>query len=176
MAESGQALAGKVAFVTGASRGIGRDVAVALSAAGADVVIASRSEAVTDPRLPGTIYSVAKDVEQQGRRALPVKVDVTKDEEIAAAVEQTMQTFGRIDILFNNAGVAVGGPVEYLPIEEWRRQFEVNVIGQIAVTQAVLPLIRGAGDRGRIVFMGSIGGRLPPPFVGPYAASKSARS
>jgi NAD(P)-dependent dehydrogenase (short-subunit alcohol dehydrogenase family) len=70
--------------------------------------------------------------------------------------------------------VFAGGPVEYVPLSEVRRQFEVNVIGQIAVTQGVLPLIRRSGARGRIVFMGSIGGRMASPLIAPYSASKHA--
>ena len=74
----------------------------------------------------------------------------------------------------NNAGVAVSGPVEYVPIEEWRKQLEVNVIGQVAVTQAFLPALRAGGPGGRIVNVSSIGGRIALPLAGPYAASKFA--
>lgn len=79
---------------------------------------------------------------------------------------------GGLDGLVNNAGIAVSGPLEYVPLDEFRRQLEVNVIGQIAVTQAFMPSIRQR--RGRIVFMGSIGGRMAVPFLGPYCASKFA--
>ena len=110
MAEQATPLAGKVALITGASRGIGRDVAVALAQAGADIVIASRSETVTDPRMPGTIFTVAAEVEARGRRALPVKLDVTKDDEIESAVERRRcSTFGRLDVLINNAAIQVPG-------------------------------------------------------------------
>lgn len=166
MAESGLALAGKVAFVTGASRGIGRDVAVALAAAGADVVIASRSEAVTDPRLPGTIYSVAKEVEQQGRRALPVKVDVTKDEEIAAAVESAMQNFGRIDILFNNAAIQVPGNTRAVQPRHLDLIYRVDLRAPVMCIRAVLdPMARSGG--GHIINVSSRAGVFPGP--GPYA-------
>src|SRR5215204_2113856 len=97
------ALDGKVAVIVGGSRGIGRDVAVALADAGASVVVTARTEQVTDPRLPGTIYTVAKEIEDRGGKALRIKVDVTKDEELEAMAKQTMDTFGRLDILFNNA-------------------------------------------------------------------------
>jgi NAD(P)-dependent dehydrogenase (short-subunit alcohol dehydrogenase family) len=101
----------------------------------------------------------------------PLILDVTDE----AGVEKAMgKVGGQLTAVVNNAGVAVGGPVEYLPLDEWRRQFEVNVIGQVAVTQAALPLIREAGDGGRVVFIGSIGGRLSTPLMGPYDASKFA--
>ncbi len=77
-----------------------------------------------------------------------------------------------LDGLVNNAGIVVGGPVEYVPLSEWRTQFEVNVFGQITVTQAALPLLRRA--RGRVVFVGSISGRVSTPLGGPYGASKHA--
>jgi NAD(P)-dependent dehydrogenase (short-subunit alcohol dehydrogenase family) len=105
---------------------------------------------------------------------VPVLIDVTDHGTIAAAradVERTAGVDG-LDGLVNNAGVAVAAPLEYVPIDELRRQFEVNVTGQIAVTQAFLPLLRQA--RGRVVFMGSIGGRMSVPFLAPYCASKFA--
>jgi NAD(P)-dependent dehydrogenase (short-subunit alcohol dehydrogenase family) len=81
-------------------------------------------------------------------------------------------TGGRLKGLVNNAGVAISGPLEFLPLDELRRQLEVNIVGQVAVTQALLPLLRA--DGGRIVNIGSIGGRLASPFLGAYAASKFA--
>jgi NAD(P)-dependent dehydrogenase (short-subunit alcohol dehydrogenase family) len=84
------------------------------------------------------------------------------------------RTGGRLTAVVNNAGIAVGGPIEYLPLDDWRRQFEVNVFGQLAVTRAALPLIRTAGSAGRVVFIGSIGGRLSTPLLAPYDASKFA--
>src|SRR5919106_4524295 len=100
-------LAGRVAIVTGSSRGIGKDIALALAAAGADIVVAARSETPPDPRLPGTIYDTATEVEALGRRALAIKTDVTDEEQIAAMVQRTLDTFGRLDILVNNAAVLV---------------------------------------------------------------------
>jgi NAD(P)-dependent dehydrogenase (short-subunit alcohol dehydrogenase family) len=103
-------------------------------------------------------------------RIEPLILDVTDQASIDAAVKSVGDfLYG----LVNNAGLAVAGPLEYLPIEEVRRQFEVNVFGHLAVTQAFLPAIRNAG--GRIVFMSSVGGRVPsPPFLSPYNASKHA--
>ncbi len=106
----------------------------------------------------------------------PLIVDVTDQDSIDAAAGVVASEVGDsgLTALVNNAGVAVGGPVEYLAIDEWRRQFEVNVIGQVAVTKALLPSLRLSASRGRIVFMGSIGGRIASPFIAPYAASKHA--
>jgi len=101
-------------------------------------------------------------------------LEITDARCISSAVESVAKTVGNdgLDGLVNNAGIVVGGPLEFIPIEALRKQFDVNVIGQIAVTQAFLPLLRIA--HGRIVNMGSIGGRVATPFQSPYNASKSA--
>jgi len=101
-----------------------------------------------------------------------VLLDVTDQAMVDAAAGQIASDSGRLDGLVNNAGIATGGPLEYLPLAAWRDQFEVNVFGQVAVTKAVLPLIRTAG--GRIVFMGSISGKVATMLLGPYCASKFA--
>jgi NAD(P)-dependent dehydrogenase (short-subunit alcohol dehydrogenase family) len=98
-----------------------------------------------------------------------VRLDVTSEADIAAAAERVGPS---LHALVNNAGIAVNGPIEVLPIEQWRRQFEINVIGQIAVTRALLPAILNV--RGRIVNISSISGRFALPLVGPYTASKFA--
>lgn len=113
-------------------------------------------------------------------RVVSLTLDVTDAEQIAAAVQTVDEEAGqgggpgsgRLDALVNNAGIAVGGPLELVPLEDLRRQFEVNVLGQVAVTQAMLPALRRA--QGRIVFVSSIGGRVAMAFTAPYAASKHA--
>src|SRR5439155_21675512 len=109
-----------------------------------------------------------------GPRVEAVIVDVTDNDSVAAAAEQIGAAVGNAGLagLVNNAGIAVAGPLEFLPIEEFQRQLEVNVTGVVRTTQAVLPLIRKA--RGRIVNMSSIGGRVALPMVAPYNASKFA--
>jgi NAD(P)-dependent dehydrogenase (short-subunit alcohol dehydrogenase family) len=97
-----------------------------------------------------------------------VLLDVTDDEQVRAAAAGVGELHG----LVNNAGIAVAAPLEAIPIDELRRQLEVNVVGQVAVTQALLPALRRA--RGRVVFVGSIAGRSALPFLAPYAASKHA--
>ena len=104
----------------------------------------------------------------------PLRIDVTDAGQIAAARDRVSEEVGTAGLagLVNNAGIAVPGPLEHLPIDEFRRQMEVNLVGQVAVTQAFLPLLRTA--RGRVVNIGSIGGRVALPMLGPYAASKHA--
>lgn len=152
----------KAVVVTGASTGIGRAVAEDLAARGFEV-----------------FAGVRRDADAQALRAAsaaltPVMIDVTDGASLAAAratVDAALAGRGLWGLV-NNAGIAVGGPLEFIEIDNLRRQFEVNVIGQIAATQAFLPAIRRA--RGRIVNIGSISGRLSTPFVGPYSASKHA--
>jgi NAD(P)-dependent dehydrogenase (short-subunit alcohol dehydrogenase family) len=141
----------RLALVTGASTGIGRATAIHLKSLGYEVLAGVR----------------APDDAPKGTE--PLRLDVTHDEDIAAAADRVGD---RLDALVNNAGIAVNGPVEVLPVEQWRRQFEVNVIGQVAVTRALLPALLNA--RGRIVNMSSIAGRSALPLLGPYAASKFA--
>jgi NAD(P)-dependent dehydrogenase (short-subunit alcohol dehydrogenase family) len=150
-------------LVTGASSGIGRACALHVDGLGYRVFAGVRSESAAE-----SLQRAASE------RLAPVMLDVTDADAIEAAagsIESALDGRGLVGVV-NNAGVAHGGPVEYLPIEEWRAQLEVNVIGQVAVTKAMLPLVRRG--RGRIVFIGSIGGRVGTPLLGPYAASKFA--
>ena len=105
-------------------------------------------------------------------RITPVVLDVTDEACVGAAAALITQRHGRLEGVVNNAGIAKGGPLEHLPLQTWREQFEVNVLGQVAVTKAMLPLIRTA--RGRIVFIGSISGKIATMMTGPYCASKFA--
>jgi NAD(P)-dependent dehydrogenase (short-subunit alcohol dehydrogenase family) len=145
-------------LVTGASRGIGRVTALRLSRAGWDVYASVRKD-----------EDGKSLVEDAPERINPVRLDVTSAADVAALPERLPE---RLDGVVNNAGYAAGGPVEGLPLDEWRRQFEVNLFGQVAVTQAVLPKLRAA--RGRVVFVSSVSGRIATPLMGPYVASKFA--
>lgn len=153
----------KSVVITGASTGIGRACALRLDRMGWRVFAGVRRPADGE-----ALRAKASE------RLTPVEIDVTNEASIARAAEQAVEATGDEGLggLVNNAGISVAGPLEFLPLEELRRQLEVNVTGQVAVTQAFLPLIRKGN--GRIVFMGSISGRLATPFLGPYAASKFA--
>jgi len=150
-------------LVTGASTGIGEACALHFDRQGWEVFAGVR-RTEDGERLRS----------QGSDRLRTLLLDVTDPASIELAVKEITAVVGDggLTAVVNNAGVGFGGPVEYVPLDDWRRQFEVNVVGQVAVTQAVLPLIRRA--RGRIVFMGSIGGRVASPFIAPYAASKHA--
>jgi NAD(P)-dependent dehydrogenase (short-subunit alcohol dehydrogenase family) len=141
--------------VTGASSGIGRACAIRLAGAGWHVLGGVRTTRDAESLREDGIH--------------PLDLDVTDSGRIAAAAEIVGE---RLDGLVDNAGIAIAAPLELVPLDELRHQLEVNVVGQVAVTQALLPALRRA--RGRIVLMGSIGGRSALPFLGPYAASKHA--
>ncbi len=173
MTSEAKPLAGKVAFITGASRGIGRDVAVALAAAGANIVVAARSETQTDPRLPGTIHTVASEVEAQGVRALAVKLDVSKDEDITAGVEQALATFGRIDILINNAAILVPGGTRDIQPRHIDLIYRVNMRAPIMLIRAVIDLMAGGGG-GHIINVSSRAAVFPG--AGPYDPEQAARA
>ena len=146
--------------VTGASTGIGEGTALALAQKGLLVFAGVRNDAD------------AQRLAREHPNIRPVHIDVTDRISIAHA-SQTVQGAGLpLAGLVNNAGIVVAGPLEHVSETELRMQFDVNVLGQIAVTQAFLPQLRTA--RGRIVFVGSVSGRIPMPFIAPYSASKFA--
>ena len=140
-------LSGKVAIVTGASRGIGRSIALALAAEGAGVVCAARSTEASPARLPGTIEETARQVEALGRRALAVACDIRREEEVQALVERTLAAFGRIDLLVNNAAVNYRAPFLETSAARWDLVLDVNLRGSVHCIRAVLPHMvqRGSG-------------------------------
>ena len=125
-------------------------------------------------RKPADGTALASAAAAAADQVTPVIVDVTDAQQLTSAVTAIAGHVGDAGLagLVNNAGIGVFGPLELIPIEQFRGQLEVNVTGQLAVTQAALPLLRKA--RGRIVMIGSIGARFRPPFVGPLATSKGA--
>lgn len=131
-------LEGRVAIITGASRGVGRAVALALARAGADLVLASKT-VEPDPRLPGTLGEVAGEVEALGRRVLVVQTDVRFEEQIHQMVAKTLETFGRVDILINNAGALYIGPFEETPTKRFDLVMGVNVRATFLGCREVLP-------------------------------------
>lgn len=148
------------ALVTGASTGIGRATALRLDASGWRVFAGFR-----DPADGESLRA------EGSERIVPVQLDVTEPEQIAAAAARIEEeSEGGLHGLVNNAGVAIPGPLETIPLDDFRRQLEVNLVAYVAMTQALLPQIRRA--EGRVVFLSSIGGRIAFPFGGPYHASK----
>ena len=133
-------LSGKTAIVTGGSRGIGKAISLALAQAGANVVIAARSEK-EPPSLPGTIYKTVEEIQALGGKALPVRCDVTAVDEVQNMVEKTMSTFGTIDILVNNAGILHPATFLQTEISDFENIWRVNVFGVFLCTRAVLPIM-----------------------------------
>ncbi len=164
---------GQVAIVTGASRGIGHFMARELAKEGSNVVIAARSETVTDPKLPGTIYTVAEECRSYGVEALPLKVDVTSDDDVAHCVEQTLARFGRLDLLINNAGLLFPGPMLSIPVRRLDLTHRVNVRGPYLFTQAVLPHLLARGG-GTVITISSTGADSNAVNNTVYAMSKVA--
>jgi NAD(P)-dependent dehydrogenase (short-subunit alcohol dehydrogenase family) len=145
-------------LITGASRGIGKATASRLALNGWDVYAGVRQAS-----------DGAALAEESGGRIRPIVLDITDAEQVAALDDALPRT---LDAVVNNAGIVVGGPIEGVPLAELRRQFEVNVVGQVAVTQAVLAKLRPV--RGRIVFVSSLSGRISSPMTGAYSGSKFA--
>jgi NAD(P)-dependent dehydrogenase (short-subunit alcohol dehydrogenase family) len=146
------------ALVTGAGRGIGKSIVQHLAGRGWDVIAGVRTEA------DGAAVTALNP-----QRISSVILDVTDAGHLAALDESLPQ---RLDAVVNNAGVVVSGPMEVVTPDDWRKQLEINVIGQLAVTQAVLPRLRES--RGRVVFISSVNGRLSMSMIGAYCASKFA--
>jgi NAD(P)-dependent dehydrogenase (short-subunit alcohol dehydrogenase family) len=155
--------ASRFVVITGASTGIGAGCAIGCAQQGMTVFAGVR-----DLRAGEALQA------KEGAAIIPLQLDVTDDESIKRAADTVRQRVGGAGLagLINNAGIAIGSPLEVIPLSQLRKQLEVNVIGQIAVTQAFLPFLRQA--QGRIVNMGSIAGRGTIPMMGPYSASKFA--
>ena len=158
-------LANKVALVTGGSRGIGAAVAKRLAADGANVAItyAKDAKAASD---------VVKAIERGGRKGIAIRADATDADAVVAAVEKTVATFGRLDVLVNNAGTAIPKPFEETTLQELDRVLNINVRGVFITTQAAL---KHMNEGGRIIMIGSaVGERVQTPGLVPYSATKGA--
>ncbi|WP_420091041.1 SDR family NAD(P)-dependent oxidoreductase [Mycolicibacterium duvalii] len=160
-----------MAFVAGASRGIGATIAEALAGAGAAVAVAARSE--VEGKLPGTIGAVAQRITDAGGRALPVRCDVTSEESVEDAVARTVAEFGGIDILVANAGVLWMGPVETTPLRRWQLCLDVNTTGVFLVTRAVIPHVRARGG-GSLIAVTTTGVTMTDLGANAYWVSKAA--
>src|ERR1700683_5277295 len=158
-------LAKKVALVTGGSRGIGAAIAKRLAADGASV-------AVTYAKDASAASTVIKEIELNGGRAMAIQADATDVKAVEAAVEKTVATFGRLDVLVNNAGTAIPKRFEDTTLEEMDKVIDINVRGVFVTTQAAL---KHMNDGGRIIMIGSAAGeRVQTPGLVPYSATKGA--
>jgi NAD(P)-dependent dehydrogenase (short-subunit alcohol dehydrogenase family) len=153
----------KVSLITGAGRGIGRSIALALAEEGSDVILTARSRE--------QLEAVAREVESQGRRALPIPCDVSVPLEVRAMARRVEEEFGHLDILVINAGISKRSPILEYEDDIWLEVLRVNLFGAYLTTKALLPLIQKSGQ-GRIIMIASIAGKLPVPFNTAYSSSK----
>jgi 3-oxoacyl-[acyl-carrier protein] reductase len=158
-------LTGKVAIVTGASKGIGAGIATALGAAGASVVVNYASSKDGADRAVNEIVS-------KGGKAIAVQGDVSKSADVLRLLDETKRVYGKLDILVNNAGVGAFEPIEKLTESEFHREFDVNVLGPLLLIQESLKLFGAEG--GNVINMGSMVNDIAPPGSSVYAATKSA--
>src|ERR1700736_6088070 len=158
-------LEGKAALITGGSRGIGAAIAKRLAADGANV-------AITYTKGADAAASVVKEIERAGRKAIAIQADAIDANAVKAAVEKTVATFGRLDVLVNNAGTAIPKTFEETTLEEFDRVLDINVRGVFVATQAALKHMKSGG---RIIIIGSaVGERVAAPGLVPYAGTKGA--
>lgn len=163
MSETTSTLEGQTAIVTGASSGIGRETALALAGEGADVALAARRAK--------RLEALADRIEDEtDARALAVPTNVREEAAVESLVETAVESFGRLDVLVNNAGVVVGGNVAELTTDEYRTMMETNADGMFFATRAALPHLRERG--GTLVFVGSFAGQYPRAYNPAYAATK----
>ncbi|MGK2964464.1 MAG: SDR family NAD(P)-dependent oxidoreductase [Tepidiformaceae bacterium] len=162
-------LEGRVALVTGASRGIGEYIAKHLAAAGASVVVAARTEEVKDKRLPGTIHSVTSEIQAEGGNAHAVRMDMRDNDSITAGVEEAVRHFGGLDIIVNNAAILVPGNLETVQPRHIDLIWQVDLRGPVWLMREAIPHMRKAGI-GHIINISSAAGVFPGP--GPYDLSK----
>ena len=168
---------GKVAIVTGASRGIGKAIALGLAREGAKVVVAARSETAPSESLPGTIHETVAEIEKLGGKALAVRCDVTDEASIAALVEITLARFGRIDVLINNAAIDFPFPAREMPLKRWDIVMKVNATGPFLCAKAVLPTMIAQGGGSIVNITSNAGAERGSGTVGysaVYGASKAA--
>jgi len=151
----------RVAIVTGGGRGIGREIALLFAGEGAKVAVTARSS--------DQLSSVVEEIARSGGKAIGVKSDVSRRENVQEMIEETMEKLGRIDILVNNAGIMQGGPFVAFDPEDWRRIIEVNLMGTFYCTKAVAPILIEQGW-GRIINIASRSGKIEQPMWLPSMA------
>lgn len=161
---------GRVAIITGASRGIGRAVALRLASEGARIVVAAKSDE-PHPTLEGTIHDTVREIEAAGGEALAVRVDVREEEQVVACIDRTIERFGRLDILFNNAGAIYLAGVEHTPTRRFDLMWQVNVRGSFLFAHHAIPHLRANGW-GHILNFSPPLHDGPSPGMSPYMATK----
>ncbi len=157
----------KTVFITGASRGIGKAMALKLAAAGANIIIASKSTE-EDPRLGGTIFSAAAEMEAAGGKAIGIKTDIRFEEQIAAAVQQGVEAFGGIDIVINNASAIQLTNTEQTPAKRFDLMHDINVRGTFLVTQHCIPYLKKSSNAHVLTLSPPV--NLIPKWLGPHVA------
>jgi citronellol/citronellal dehydrogenase len=163
----------RVALITGASRGIGKQLAVDFAGRGYDIACLARSTSDRPTKLPGTVDETAELVRQQGRRALALGVDLQSEEHIIAAVGRTFDELGRIDVLINNAAIAIPGPTMGQPSRKWRLAVEINLNAPLYLIQHVGPRMTSAGG-GRVINVSSAAAVMPEFGRASYSVTKAA--
>jgi NAD(P)-dependent dehydrogenase (short-subunit alcohol dehydrogenase family) len=158
-------LDGKVAIVTGASSGIGKGIARAFDREGAKVALAARSA-------PALEAAVAE-IRQAGGTALAFPTDITNEADVAALFQKTLQAFGRLDILVNNAAIFEGAPLDELSLQSWRRVIDTDLTGPFLCTREAMRVMKRQRS-GRIINIGSIAAQMPRPGAAPYSCAKIA--
>lgn len=151
------------ALITGASQGIGKATALLFATKGYDIVLAARHN--------DRLAIVAQEIQKLDRQALVVPTDVRDPDQVKNLIDKAIEQFGEIDVLINNAGIYVSGPVESFSLEEWHHVIDTNLCGYVHTIHAVLPHML-ARRQGAIVNISSIGGKVPTPYLAPYNATK----
>jgi citronellol/citronellal dehydrogenase len=157
----------KTVFITGASRGIGKAIALRLAKEGANIVVAAKSTE-ENPKLGGTIYSAAAEIEATGSKALAIQLDIRNEAQIAAAVQQTIDTFGGIDILINNASAIQLTGTEQTESKRFDLMQSINVRGTFLMTQACIPYLKKSSNAHILTLSPPI--NLAPKWIGPHIA------
>ena len=162
-------LDGRVAVITGASRGIGRDMAVVFAREGAKVVVSARTENEGDFRIPGSVQTAVNRIRAEGGEAIGVRCDVTQEDDITNLFERTVEQYGRIDILVNNAAILVPGTIEEMQVRHWDLLYRVNIKGPFLGCKFVIPYMKEQ-SYGHIINISSVG--AIGPGEGPYESAR----
>jgi citronellol/citronellal dehydrogenase len=165
-------LKGKTLFITGASRGIGKAIALRAAADGANIVIAAKT-AEENPKLPGTIHSAAAEVEAAGGKALPLQVDIRDEEQVRQAVQRTVETFGGIDVLVNNASAINLTPTLQTPMKRFDLMWSVNARGTFVCSQACIPYLEKSSNPHILTMSPPL--NMDPKWFAPHVAYTIAK-